>query len=93
MFELHDFISVFRKSWDSAVGIAIGYGLRAGRLGFDSRQNQDIFSQLQSVQTDSGAQSTYSPVGTGGRGVKPATHLHLVPRSRMVEVCMCKGWA
>jgi hypothetical protein len=68
------------------------YGLRAGRPGFDSRQEID-FSLLHSVQTGSGAQPASHPMGTRdlsprvkGRCVKLTTHLHLVPRSRMVEL-------
>jgi hypothetical protein len=51
------------------------------------------FSLLHSVQTGSGANPRSYPNGTGGdfpwglsdRGVKLTTHLHLVPRSRMVK--------
>jgi hypothetical protein len=42
-------------------------GLRAGRLGFYSRQRQH-FSLLHSVQTGSGAHRASYPVGTGGEG-------------------------
>jgi hypothetical protein len=51
------------------------------------------FSRVCSVQTDSGTQpASYqmrtgdNPRGYSGRGLKLTTHLHLVPRSRMVEL-------
>jgi hypothetical protein len=60
MFELHDFISLCRKSWDSAVGIATGYGLRAGRPKFDSRQEQEIF--LYSKESRLALEPTQPPI-------------------------------
>jgi len=55
--------------------------LRARRSGFDSRQGGHP------VQTGSGVHPTSYPTGTGGSfardkatGLKPTTHLHLVPR-------------
>jgi hypothetical protein len=58
----------------------------------DSLAMQDFFL-FHSVQTDSGADpASYpmdtgvSPLGQSGRGVKLTTHLHLVPRSRKVEL-------
>jgi hypothetical protein len=62
-------------------------GLREGRSGFDSRQEQN-FSLLYIIQTNSGAHPASHPMGTAndftGRSVKLATQLHLAPRSRMV---------
>jgi hypothetical protein len=42
------------------------------------------FSLIHSVQTGSGAHPASDPMGIGG--VKLTTHLHLVPRSSMVEL-------
>jgi hypothetical protein len=42
------------------------------------------FSLLHNVQTGSWAHLASYPMGT--RGVKPTTHFHLVPRSRMIEL-------
>jgi hypothetical protein len=64
-----------------------------GRPGFDSRKGQD-FSRLHSVLIGSGAHPASYTMRTGGfapgdkavRGVKLTTHLHLVPRSRLVEL-------
>jgi hypothetical protein len=71
---------------DSSVGIATGYGL------FDSRLAQN-FPLHQSVQTGSGAHTAFYLMGNGGLilGVKrlgrEVDHtLHLLPRSRMVEI-------
>jgi hypothetical protein len=74
-------------SWDTSVGIATGYG-------FDSRGlipgRGKRCSVVYSLQTGSGAHPASYPMGTGGRfprrGVKLTTHLHLVPRSRMLEL-------
>jgi hypothetical protein len=51
------------------------------------------FHLLHNVQTGAGAHPAFSPMCTGvlfagesGRGLKVTTHLHLVPRSRMVEL-------
>jgi hypothetical protein len=60
--------------------------LRARLLGFDSRQDSCI---LHSVQTDSGAHNVYRglfPRAYSGRGMKLTTNLHLVPRSKLVEL-------
>jgi hypothetical protein len=63
------------------------YGLGAGVL-FLSGEND--FSFLYSVRTGSGAHPASYPVlfprGKSGWGVMLTTHLHLVPRSRMVEL-------
>jgi hypothetical protein len=49
------------------------------------------FSFLHNVQTGSGAHWSSYTMGTGDfpRGVKLTTHLHLVPRLRMVELFLC----
>jgi hypothetical protein len=70
-------------------------GLCAGWPVFDSRQGHD-FSLLHNVQTGSGTHPASYPIGTvcsfsggkaaSGRGVNLTTHLHLVPRSSMVEL-------
>jgi hypothetical protein len=78
-------------SWDSSVGIAVGYGLEAGaRFPAWARD----FSFLHNVQTDSEALPASYPMGTedsflGGTAAgvgKLTTHLHVVSRSRMVEL-------
>jgi hypothetical protein len=60
---------------------------------FDSWQGQDS-SLLNVVQTDSGSHPACYPMDTigsnfrgySGRGVKLTTHLHLVSRSKIVEL-------
>jgi hypothetical protein len=72
------------RSWDNSVDTAKGYGLD-GR-GFDSRHSYIFFSTA--------SDPNYYSVGTGGlfpRGLskkclKMTTHLHLLPRSRIVEL-------
>jgi hypothetical protein len=61
---------MYRNFKNKRIGIPslIATGLQAGRPGFDSRQVQEFL--LHSVQTDSGARPTTSPLGTGG-GVCP----------------------
>jgi hypothetical protein len=56
-------------SHDSSVSIVTR--LRVGRPGFDYRQEQQFYSLSHRVQTGSGAQPAFYPVGTGGgfRGV------------------------
>jgi hypothetical protein len=62
--------------------------------GIDSRQGEEIFSLLHSVQTDSGANPDSYTMGTGesfpgglsGRGVRLTSPLHRVSRSRMAEL-------
>jgi hypothetical protein len=49
-------------------GIAQALWRRAGRPGFDSRQGQQIFYVLHSVQTGSGAHPASYPMVTGGKG-------------------------
>jgi hypothetical protein len=70
-------------------------GLCAGRPGFNSWQGQEIFlcstafnpavgPTQSSIQLVAGA----LPPGTKWPGVKLTTHLYLMPRSRMVEICL-----
>jgi hypothetical protein len=81
-----------KMSRDSAVGIATYYALD-GRGSIPNRGKK--FSPLHSLQTDSGTHT--GPIlvqwiprvliaGVNSRSVKLTTHLHLVPRSRMVEL-------
>jgi hypothetical protein len=70
-------------------GIVTGYGLKAGvRFPAGIRD----FCPLHSVQIGFGAHPASRPVGNGGcfpeskADVKLTTHLHLVPRSRLVEL-------
>jgi hypothetical protein len=56
------------------IGSRYSYGIRAGRLGFDSQECK-IFSLLHIVQT--GSEADADTVGTGGKaawGVKLTTH-------------------
>jgi hypothetical protein len=78
-----------RKSRDSSVGIALGYGLddRGSRVRFPAGAGN--FSLHHRVQNGSGAYPASYPMGTrgsfpgeSGRGVKLTTHLHLLPRSK-----------
>jgi hypothetical protein len=61
-------------------------GLHAGELVFDSLQGQKIFVYF----TVSGPPPQWVPGavswGKIGRGVKLTTHLHPVPKSRMVDL-------
>jgi hypothetical protein len=74
----------------SAVGIATGYEMD----GLGSIPGNAKYCLLHSVQTGYEAHPASYPMGTGNdfpvgkavRGVKLTTHLHLVPRSRMVEL-------
>jgi hypothetical protein len=73
------------------VGIATGYGLN-GRGSNPGKEN--IFSYAQRLDRLCGPPSLLSnvfggssfPGGKTGRDVKLTSHLHLVPRSRMVEL-------
>jgi hypothetical protein len=73
---------------DSSVGIATGW---TTRVRFPALQD---YSLLHVVQTGSGAHPASYPVGTwgffpggkSGKDVKLTTHLHLLPKSRMVEL-------
>jgi hypothetical protein len=82
-------------------------GLRAGRPGFDSRQDQEIFLFSTAIRLALGP--TQSPIqwvpgaislGINRPGVKLTTHLHLVPRSKIVELylqsfpntSLCLNW-
>jgi hypothetical protein len=68
-----------------------GSGIRAGWSGGSSSTRGWVFFSHHRVQTDSGTLPVSYPMGTRGsflrgkvtRGVKLATHLHLMPRSRM----------
>jgi hypothetical protein len=53
------------KSWDSAVGIATGYGLDIRGVGVRILVGQE-FSFLHVVQTGSEVHPTSYPTGTGG---------------------------
>jgi hypothetical protein len=68
-------------------------GIRVKRSGFDSRQRHKIF--LFSTMSRLALGPTQPPIqwaprdiseGLRGSGVKVAIHLHLVPRSRMVQL-------
>jgi hypothetical protein len=87
---LHNFHFKFRNNltsllYNPKVGIA-------GRPGFDSRQGTIFIFSTASKQTLGPIQSHIQwvrwahPQGYSGRSVKLTTHLHLVPRSRMVEL-------
>jgi hypothetical protein len=73
------------------ISVSIVTRLRAGRQGFDSRQEQLWDFSLRRVQTQSGAHPASYTVGTGGsfsgskaaRSVELTTHLHLVQRLRI----------
>jgi hypothetical protein len=76
---------------DSSVGLATGYGFD-GRASILGRARD--FSLLNSVQTGSGAHPASYLMCIGGPflegkaagGLKLTTRLHLVPRSKMVEL-------
>jgi hypothetical protein len=73
---------------DSSVGIAMAYGLD-GRGSIPSRARffsapQRLGPTQAPIQWVPGA----LPRGWSGRGVKLTSHVHLVPRSRMVELCL-----
>jgi hypothetical protein len=78
-------------SWDRSVGIATSYGLDS--QGFIPGWSKRYFL-LHSAHTGSGAHPDFYPMGTGGSsprgqsglGIKLITQIHLVPRSRMVEL-------
>jgi hypothetical protein len=81
----------YPESRDSSVGIATGYRLD-GRGSIPG--GAENFSLLYNVQTGSEAHPASYPLGTGTvskgvkrpGGVKLINHLHLLPRSRMVEL-------
>jgi hypothetical protein len=85
-FNNYEHLIVFRSP-DSSVIIMTGYGLGS----IPGIENIFFFPR---VQTDSGNHPASYPMGTGklfppgsiGRGVKLTTHLHLVVRSRKVEL-------
>jgi hypothetical protein len=52
-------------SWDSAVGIATGYGLDGRGVGVRVPVGQD-FCLFRVIQTGSGAHPASYPIGTGG---------------------------
>jgi hypothetical protein len=54
------------KSRDSSVGIALGYGLDDGVLGFDARRGAGNFSLHHRVQNASGAHPASYLMGTRG---------------------------
>jgi hypothetical protein len=62
-------------SRDSAVGIATGYWLGSRGIGVPFPAGARDFSLPYSIHTGSGAQSTSSPMGTGGS----------LPRGKAVE--------
>jgi hypothetical protein len=74
----------------SAVGISTGYGLgdRGSRSSSSSRIENFLISAssrhvLRQTQPPYPVGTgTRTPVPTGGRGVRPTTHLQLMPRSR-----------
>jgi hypothetical protein len=75
-------------SWYSSVGIATGYGWTVGVL---SPAVARYSSLLRSVQTTSWAHPAFYPMGTEGSSPRPKrlggeAQLHLVPRSKMVEL-------
>jgi hypothetical protein len=61
----------------SSLGTGTGW---TRRQGLDSRQ------VLHSIQICSGAHTSFYPMGIVCRGMKLTTHLHLVSRSRIVEL-------
>jgi hypothetical protein len=68
-------------------------GLRAERLGFNSRQRQEIFLFYTTSRLVLGPTRLISngyrelfPQGESGRDMKLTTQVHLVPRSRIVEL-------
>jgi hypothetical protein len=67
----------------SSVGIATGYGL--DDRGLNAGRGKS-FSLLHSIQAGSGAHPALVPMGTECRGVKLIIHLHIVLKSRMVEL-------
>jgi hypothetical protein len=76
----------------SSVGIAMGCS--AEGIGVRFPAGAKYFSVLRNVQTGSGAHPDFYPMDTGGcfpgrvkrQGREANTHLHLVPRSRKVEL-------
>jgi hypothetical protein len=78
-------------SRDSSVGIALGYGLDDRGSRVRSPAGAGNFSLHHRVQNGPGGPSSLLsngyqglfPWGQNGREVKPTTHLHLVPRSRI----------
>jgi hypothetical protein len=85
------YISVFlHQSRDSSLGIATGYGLD-GRGSVPVRGKIFLFSiapgpALEPIQSHIQWIPVAVSPGQSGRGVKLTTYLHLVPRSRMVEL-------
>jgi hypothetical protein len=80
-----------RKSWDSAVCIATGYGLDGlgsipGRSNRFSSTPQRPHWLCSPPNLLSNGYRRLFPRGKSSRGVKLTTHLHLAPRSRMVEL-------
>jgi hypothetical protein len=75
-------------SWDSSVGIATGY--RLDERGSISGTDTMFFSSPQRADQLWGPLSLLSNGYRGqcGRGVKLTTNLLVVPRSRMVELCI-----
>jgi hypothetical protein len=82
---------VYFGSLVSSVGIAKIYALDGRGTGIRFLEGARDISLLNSVQTGSGAHQAPYPISNVYRGltpqfVKPATHLHLMPRLRMVEL-------
>jgi hypothetical protein len=77
-------------SRDSSAGIAVGYG--AGRPGFNSRQYKIfLFTASKPTLKPTHPMGIWGSIpreggGQSGRGVKLTTHLHLVLRSRKMEL-------
>jgi hypothetical protein len=81
-------LMVYRRR-DSSVGIAAGYGLDRdsipgrGKIFLSSTESRLALGPTQPpIQWIPGALSR----GVNGRGMKPTTHLHLLPKLRMVEL-------
>jgi hypothetical protein len=80
------------RSRDNSVGIATGWTVR---VRFPAVQNVSLLHSVQtgSVRSPSLLSSGYRGAlfsGINGRSVELTTHLHLVPRSRMVELYLIK---
>jgi hypothetical protein len=79
------------SSQDSSVGIATGYGLRAGRPELYSPQAQEIFLYFTASRpalgpTQPPIQWVSGPLSPRARRQVRETHLYLVSRSRIMEL-------
>jgi hypothetical protein len=80
-YDIFSYCSILKQGRDSSVGIATGYRLK-GRGSIPSRDRIILFSSRPALGLTRGP----FPRGKSGRGLTLTTHLHLLPKSRTVEL-------